>query len=78
MRSKATERRTTADEYAITVSLWPTTPQISDKGIAHFLSQWQTRLAPALPANVEPRVLPVDITETQLDDISCAKPEACE
>jgi hypothetical protein len=74
VRSKGPERSTTADEHAITVRLWPALLQIGDESIADFLSQRQTRLPAALPTHMDPRILPADITETQLNDISRAEP----
>ena len=74
MGSKRAERCTTTDEHAIGVGGRPAMPQVDDEGIAHLLSQGQPRLAAAFAAHLDPSVLPVKITQMQIDDIVRAKP----
>src|SRR5215469_14425562 len=76
MGRKGTERRTAADKHAITIRLWPALLQIEDEGVADLLGQRQARLPARLPRYMDPPVPPVDITELQLDDISCAKSQS--
>ena len=76
MRRKGTERCTAADKHAITIRLWPALLQIEDEGVADLLGQRQARLPARLPRYTDPPVPPVDITELQLDDISCAKSQS--
>ena len=78
MGGEGAEWRAAAGEHTITASPRAASLQIGDQGVAYFLTYGQACLSPALPRHVQPRVLPVDITETQLDDISGAKSEACE
>jgi hypothetical protein len=47
--------------------------QVVNDCIADFLSQWQARLTLSLSRDLNPSVLPIDVTEAQLDDIAGSK-----
>lgn len=70
MRSKRTERRATADKYAITVGLRPPLLEIGDECISNLLAEGQARLSTAFPRYEDPPTLPVNVVKTQLHDIA--------
>jgi hypothetical protein len=78
MGSEGAKRCTTTNEHAIAVRLRSAGLQICNEGVAHFLSEGESRLSLALPAHLQPCALPVDVTETQLDDIPGAKSKSRE
>ena len=78
MGSEGAKRCTTTDEHANAVRLRSAGLQILDEGVAQFLSEGESRLSLAFPAHVQPCALPVDVTESQLDDIPGAQSESRE
>src|SRR5260370_40593167 len=66
-------RSTAMDKQRIGIGPRPTFLQVGYDRLTHFLGQWQSRVAAALTANLYRCILPVDVTQSEMHDVACAK-----
>src|ERR1700733_15259504 len=73
---KGTKRSARPNEKCIGVSLRTTVRDVSDDCLTNFLSQWQQRLPVALSCNADSRLVPVEIIQTKLNNVTSSKAQA--
>jgi hypothetical protein len=74
MRPQYTKPRPWANKQGIGVCTRPACSHVGCNRLPHFPSQRQARLTAPLAADMNPPVLPVDVTQTHLDDIPARSP----
>lgn len=77
VRFQRTKRRSAPNKHMVACARRPTLLKVSSDRIAHFLRQRQSRLTPPLPGNVNPGLLPIDIAQLKVLDISGAESHSC-
>ena len=77
MVAKSTKGSTHADKQSIGFRLRPSVFDVAGDRVTNLLSQRKQRLTPPLPGDANPGLLPVEIAQTKLNDISRPKPQAC-
>src|SRR6516225_3953674 len=75
-RREGTERCMTPDKQRISVGSWPTFLQVGHNRVTDFLGQRQSRVTTALTTNMNPGALPIDVTQSELNDIARPKAKA--
>jgi hypothetical protein len=70
MGSKGAKRSARADKQDIGVSLGSSVLQVVYYGISNLLGQRQPGLAPSFTSYVYPGFFPIDIVQTNLDNVS--------
>lgn len=72
-RREGTKRCTAADKQRIGIGAWPTFIEVGHDRVTNLLGQRQSGVTTALPTNMNPGALPVDVTQPEMHDISRPK-----
>ena len=75
-RREGTKRCTATDEQHIGVGTWPSFLEVGDNRVTNLLGQRQSRVTTALTTNMNPGALPIDVTQSELNDIARPKAKA--
>jgi hypothetical protein len=70
VRAEGTKGRAATDKDSIGVSSRAAMFEIVHERTPHLVCQWQAGMVPSLSRDMNPRIFPVDVTESQLRDVA--------